>query len=508
MWFIPFDLIKIFYAIGLIGLSIFGINSLVLTLLYFRSRNLPPAYERMESEAKSFPKVTVQLPIYNERYMVERLIESVVHLDYPPEKLQIQVLDDSTDMTAGLVRVLVSHYQSQGVDIQLIQRTDRSGFKAGALVEGLKRASGELVAIFDADFVPPSGWLMRTAPAFNDPGLGCLQTRWEHLNYDYNHLTQAQALGIDGHFIIEQTARSRNDLFLNFNGTAGIWRRAAIVDAGGWQADTLTEDLDLSYRAQLRGWRIGYLPDVVVPAELPAQIEAFKSQQFRWAKGSMQTLRKLIPMLLHSSQPLRVKIGGLVHLAGYAVHPLMLMVLLLTLPAGLFVGSIMHYFAFTGLITFGPPLLYLMTRTQRTLRFRDRLRILPLLVLLGFGLSLNNTIAVLQGLFGKGGDFKRTPKYNLQNRQGSWIGSAYSLPHSPLVWGEVGLAAYALLTIVLLVPVVGWEIGPWMMVYVAGYLYIAGLGIVQSVNSARGTRPKTARGKRRKTQPRIPEVGD
>ena len=508
MWFLPFDLIKLLYAIGLIGLSIFGINSLILTLLYFRSRNLPPTYARIESEIKSLPKVTVQLPIYNERYMVERLIKSVIHLEYPPEKLQIQILDDSTDMTARLVRILVSHYQSQGFDIQLIQRTDRSGYKAGALAEGLKQASGELVAVFDADFVPPSEWLIRTTPAFDDPRLGCLQTRWGHLNYNYNFLTQAQALGIDGHFIIEQTARSRNDLFLNFNGTAGIWRRVAIEDAGGWQADTLTEDLDLSYRAQLQGWRIGYLPDVVVPAELPAQIEAFKSQQFRWAKGSMQTLRKLVPMLLRSSQPRRVKMGGLVHMAGYAVHPLMLMVLLLTLPVGLFVGPIMHYFAFTSLIAFGPPLLYLMTRTQRTPRFQDRLRILPLLILLGFGLSLNNTIAVLQGLFGKGGDFKRTPKFNLQNRQGNWIGSAYSLPRNPLVWVELGLAAYALLTIVLLVPAVGWEIGPWMMVYVAGYLYIAGLGIIQSANSARGTRSKTGRGKRRKTQPRIPEMGD
>lgn len=508
MWFIPFDLIKLLYAVGLIGLSIFGINSLILTLLYYRSRNKLPGYSQIESDPQTLPQVTIQLPIFNERYMVERLLESVVHLDYPPEKLQIQVLDDSTDMTASLVRTLVAHYQAKGKNILLIQRKDRSGFKAGALIEGLKQASGELVAIFDADFVPPRDWLVRTVPAFEDQSLGCLQTRWGHLNYDYNYLTKAQALGIDGHFVIEQTARSRNELFLNFNGTAGIWRRKAIEDAGGWQADTLTEDLDLSYRAQLRGWRIGYLPDVVVPAELPAQIEAFKSQQFRWAKGSMQTLRKLVPMLLHSSQPIRVKLGGLVHLAGYAVHPLMLMVLLLTLPVGLFVGSIMHFFAFTSLIAFGPPILYLLTRTQRTPRFRDRLRVLPLLILLGFGLSLNNTIAVLQGLFGKGGEFKRTPKFNLQNRQGSWIGSAYSLSHGTMVWGELALAAYALLTIILLVPAVGWEIGPWMMVYVAGYLYIAGLGLVQSANSERGTKPKATRGKSRKTQPRIPEVGD
>lgn len=508
MWFLLLNLIKILYAIGLIGLSIFGINSLILTILYFRRRSRPPAYARMETELKFLPQVTIQLPIYNERYMVERLLESVVHLDYPPEKLQIQVLDDSTDLTASLVRTLVSHYLGQGPDLQLIQRDKRSGFKAGALMESLNQASGELVAIFDADFVPPRDWLLRAVPAFEDQSLGCLQTRWGHLNYDYNHLTQAQALGIDGHFVIEQTARSRNDLFLNFNGTAGIWRRAAIEDAGGWQADTLTEDLDLSYRAQLCGWRIGYLPDLVVPAELPAQIEAFKSQQFRWAKGSMQTLRKLAPRLLRSSQPWQVKFGGMVHLAGYAVHPLMLMVLLLTLPVGLFASWIMHFFAFTSLIAFGPPLLYLMTRTQRTPRFKDRLRVLPLLVLLGFGLSLNNTIAVLQGLFGKGGDFKRTPKFNLQNRQGSWIGSAYSLHHSSMVWGELGLAAYALLTIVLLVPVVGWEIGPWMMVYVAGYLYIASLGLVQNANSARGSKLKMTRGRRRKTQPRIPEVGD
>jgi cellulose synthase/poly-beta-1,6-N-acetylglucosamine synthase-like glycosyltransferase len=259
-------------------MAIFGLNSLILTLLYLRSNHRQAPKSPLPENDSLWPPVTIQLPVYNERYMARRLLKGITALDYPRDRLQIMALDDSIDLTTRLVSRLVEECQFKGFDIQIIHRDDRFGYKAGTLAAGLKQATGDLVAIFDADFIPDPSWLRRTVPEFSDPRLGCLQIRWGHTNRAYNLLTLTQALGIDGHFIVEQTARSRNGLFLNFNGTAGIWRRAAIEDAGGWQADTLTEDLDLSYRAQLRGWCIGYPSDVVVPAELPAQVEAFKSQ--------------------------------------------------------------------------------------------------------------------------------------------------------------------------------------------------------------------------------------
>jgi cellulose synthase/poly-beta-1,6-N-acetylglucosamine synthase-like glycosyltransferase len=478
------DTIKFGFLISLFGMAIFGLNSFILTWLYLRSnRRTDPKIPLSKMDSLWLP-VTVQLPVYNERYMARRLLKSITALDYPRDRLQIQVLDDSTDLTTHIVSRLVEEYQSMGFDIQMIHRSDRTGYKAGALSAGLKQATGDLVAIFDADFIPDPSWLRRTVPEFSDPRLGCLQTRWGHTNRDYNLLTLTQALGIDGHFVVEQAARSRNGLFLNFNGTAGIWRRATIEDAGGWQADTLTEDLDLSYRAQLRGWRIGYRPDILVPAELPAQIEAFKSQQFRWAKGSMQTLRKILPNLFSTDIPWTVRLGALIHLSGYAVQPLMLLMLLLTLPMAFLAKNFQHLFTWTSLVAFGPPLLYSVTRTESTPRLIDRLHVLPLLILLGFGLSLNNSVAVIEGLFGQGGEFHRTPKFNLHQRgeeqRGSWSGSAYALPHSPLVWGELALAGYAFATIFLLWPTLGLAVLPWMSIYIAGFLYVAGLSFIQT----------------------------
>jgi cellulose synthase/poly-beta-1,6-N-acetylglucosamine synthase-like glycosyltransferase len=484
MFSLIIDIIKFGFLISLFGMAIFGLNSFILTLLYLHSnRHTDPKIPLPEVDSRWLP-VTIQLPIYNERYMARRLLKSITALDYPRHRLQIQVLDDSTDLTTQIVSRLVEEYQSLGFDIQMIHRSDRAGYKAGALAAGLEKATGDLVAIFDADFIPDPSWLRRTVPEFSDPRLGCLQTRWGHTNRDYNLLTLTQALGIDGHFIVEQTARSRSGLFLNFNGTAGIWRRAAIEDAGGWQADTLTEDLDLSYRAQLRGWRIGYRPDILVPAELPAQIEAFKSQQFRWAKGSMQTLRKILPHLFSTDIPWTVRLGALIHLSGYAVQPLMLLMLLLTLPMAFLAKNFQHLFTWTSLIAFGPPLLYSVTRTESTPRLKDRLYILPFLILLGFGLSLNNSVAVIEGLFGRGGEFHRTPKFDLHQRRGqqrgSWSGSAYALPHSPLVWGELALAGYAFTTILLLWTTLGLTVIPWMSIYIAGFSYVAGLSFIQT----------------------------
>jgi cellulose synthase/poly-beta-1,6-N-acetylglucosamine synthase-like glycosyltransferase len=375
------------------------------------------------------------------------------------------------------------------VDIELIQRIDRQGYKAGALANGFKAASGEFIAIFDADFVPSPDWLMKTIPLFQNHRLGCLQTRWGHTNRKYNFLTRVEALAIDGHFIVEQTVRSRNDFFLNFNGTAGVWRRSCIEDAGGWQWDTLTEDLDLSYRAQMRGWKIDYLPDIVVPAELPAHVEAFKNQQFRWAKGSFQVFRKTLPRLFERSKmPWYVRLLAALHLTGYGVHPLMLGILIFTLPVGLFAPEAFHLFPISMIAGFGPPLVFLAAKASHSPSLLERISLLPLLTLTGFGLCLNTSLAVFEGLLGKGGVFVRTPKLNLHNnarRKRKTIDRTYFVPVSPLIWIEFGLGFYALITAIVLAPLIGWGVVPWMIVYMLGFFYIGGLSLIQSRESTR-----------------------
>jgi cellulose synthase/poly-beta-1,6-N-acetylglucosamine synthase-like glycosyltransferase len=480
MWTLLLTLIEILYALSIIGLAIYGFYSLGLVLLYLKAKRRQPVDAQRIENLAVWPRVTVQLPIFNERYTVERLLDAVTKLDYPRDRLQIQVLDDSTDLTTQLVRSLVTRYRAHGLDVQLIHRTRRDGFKAGALAEGLKCATGELIAIFDADFMPGFDWLRRTVPEFRDSRLGCLQTRWGYLNHDHNLLTRLQALGLDGHFVVEQTARSRNGLFLNFNGTAGMWRKTAIDDAGGWSADTLTEDFDLSYRAQLRGWRVGYLPEVVVPAELPTQIDAFRQQQFRWAKGSTQTMRKVAPLVWRANLPWHVRLAALVHLAGYTTQPQMLLLLMLSLPIEYWAGGIHRYLAWAGVAAIGLPILYSLSKTEYVPRLRDRLIILPFLLLLGYGLSLNNSIAVLQGLIGNGGEFIRTPKYSLGDRRNRQEHSAVAAGRQWTGWGELVLTCYALGVIVLSWPKDGWAAVPWMLSYAAGYLFIVGLNIRQS----------------------------
>ncbi|HET9587291.1 MAG TPA: glycosyltransferase, partial [Anaerolineales bacterium] len=409
--------IGVFYLTVIVSLALYGFHNLFTTILYLRMK-APIKRRRRTHPLKKWPPVTVQLPIFNEKYTVRRLLRAVTRLDYPAECLQIQVLDDSTDDTLDLVSRLVKEYTSRGIDIELIHRVDRQGYKAGALNHGLRTATGEFIAIFDADFVPKPDWLKRTVPCFEDPQLGCIQTRWGHTNQQYNSLTRAEAMGIDGHFIIEQTVRSKSGFFLNFNGTAGLWRQACIEDAGGWQWDTLTEDLDLSYRAQMRGWKFDYLPDVVVPAELPPQVEAFKKQQFRWAKGSFQVVRKILPTVLgKSGLPWKVRLMALLHLTGYFVHPLMLAMLLLTLPVGLLMPEAFSIYPISVIAGLGPPLLYITATATKKTSFLKRIKTFPLLVIVGFGLSLSTSIAVLEGLFSKGGAFIRTPKLNLANKK-------------------------------------------------------------------------------------------
>lgn len=480
-------LLGFIYLTVIVFLAFYGIHSLIITFLYLR-RGSTEKQKKTTSSIKEWPKVTIQLPIFNEKYTIERLLASVTRLEYPADRLQIQVLDDSTDDTTELASQLVEQYKSQGVNIEYIHRVNRVGYKAGALHEGLSSATGEFLGIFDADFVPKSDWLIRTVPSFQNKRLGCLQTRWGHTNRSYSLLTRAEAIAIDGHFVVEQTVRSENGLFLNFNGTAGLWRRSCIEDAGGWEWDTLTEDLDLSYRAQMRGWKIGYVPDIIVPAELPSQVEAFKKQQFRWAKGSFQVVRKILPLVFEQTHlPWNVRMMAFLHLTGYFVHPLMLMVLIMTLPVGLLIPEAFKIFPISLFAGFGPPLLYLVASAPHTSSLVEKLKLLPVLTITGFGISVSTTIAVLQGLTGTGGAvFIRTPKLNLSNanKQQKKIDRTYLPPISPFVWAELFLGFYAFITILILQPILGWSIVPWMMTYAIGYFYVAGLNIVQHSNAA------------------------
>ncbi len=468
------------YAVCVFLLGLYGLNALILTGLYLRHRRdavpepPPPA---------TWPKVTVQLPVYNELHTVGRLLTMVAGMDYPHDRLEIQVLDDSTDATRELVDRAVERVRQQGIDIVHLTRDERTGFKAGALATGLKQAKGELVAIFDADFSPPPSFLRRVVPHLSDPAVGFVQTRWGHVNRDYSAFTQIQALGMDGHFVVEQTARNRTGLFINFNGTAGIWKKACIEDAGGWTGDTLTEDLDLSYRAQLRGWRTVYLPDVVVPAELPPQVSAFKRQQARWAQGSVQTALKLAGPLLSSHQSWRVKAEGLVHLTGYLVHPLMLTLILLAFPMSFSHSWVLLAAPWLMITAVGPPLMYAVTQISTTKDWRKRLRYLPLLVMLGIGVCLSNTGAVLRALFRVRREFQRTPKFDLGRPGQTWVGSVYALSGDRLVWAELLLAL--LVPVLFTMPGINWTFAPWLLLYAASFAYVALANLVQGYQRRR-----------------------
>jgi hypothetical protein len=434
--------------------------------------------------------VTIQLPIYNERHTVERLLRAAAGLDYPRDKLQIQLLDDSDDETVDIAEEMVNRLRREGIQVDHITRKDRTGYKAGALSAGLQTATGELVAVFDADFVPQRDYLRQVVPHFADQKVGCVQTRWGHVNRGYSLFTQVQALGIDGHFVIEQTARSRAGLFINFNGTAGVWRRTCIDDAGGWQGDTLTEDLDLSYRAQLRGWRIAYLPDVVVSAELPAQVSAYKRQQARWAQGSIQTAVKLTGKLLRSRQPWSVKLEGVVHLTSYMVHPLMLLTLLLTLPMSFSHSWVLAASPWLMFTAAGPPLLYAIAQIVQGKEQRRDVILLPLLVLLGIGLAVSNTAAVLRAVLGTPSRFQRTPKFALRERADAWVKSAYALKGDPLLLGEMAMGILALG--LLIMPSTDLGFVPWLIMYLGSFGFVAALGVSQLLQRARwlATQPR------------------
>jgi len=467
-------IVRFIYVVVASLLAIYGLNALALSLLYLHYRRerapTPPLDEA--------PMVTVQLPIYNEAHVVQRLIDAAAALDYPSHRLEIQVLDDSTDETTILAQRRVAFHRARGVDIALLHRRERVGFKAGALAEGMRSARGEFIAIFDADFIPPRDFLQRTIPHFrNRPRLGLIQARWGHLNATYSLLTRAQALALDGHFGVEHWARNRSGLFMNFNGSAGVWRRACIEDAGGWQGKAICEDMDLSYRAQLAGWEFLYLPHVQVLAELPPQINAFKRQQFRWAKGAVQCLLKLGPRLLRAPIPLVQRIEGLLHLSGYFIHPLALSLMLLTLPLLWWRVDLGGPTAYLGLAGLGPLFLFALGQQALYPDWLRRLLALPLLIVVGMGIAVNNTWAVAEALLGRAGAFQRTPKFCVKLSGDHWSSSRYALPWGRIVWAELGAAFYALATIGVAWARGAWGAIPFLALYFISFVYVGGLSL-------------------------------
>ncbi|WP_242928689.1 cellulose synthase family protein [Pontibacter vulgaris] len=437
-------IVLLLYGICLAFIFSYSMAQLHLTILYrLRKPRTSPDLQSITN----WPSVTVQLPVYNERYVIERLMDAVAAFDYPSEKLQIQLLDDSTDDTYQLIREKAEHYGQLGLNIQHIQRRNREGYKAGALQHGLTSATGDFIAIFDADFVPPPDFLKKTIPAFTDVQIGVVQARWGHLNSNYSLLTRLQAFGLNAHFTVEQTGRATGGHFLNFNGTAGVWRKSCIQDAGGWQADTLTEDLDLSYRAQLKGWKFKYLENVTAPAELPATMGALKSQQFRWTKGAAETSRKHLFTVLRAPVSWLTKLHAVFHLLNSSVFVCVLFTAILSVPV-LFIKHQQPQLAFlfkTGslLILSLVALIYFYwtsLRRQKTVRF------IPdffMFLSMSMGLSLHNSLAVLEGYIGHKTPFIRTPKYNIVHRSDSWQKQGYRIESiNPITVLEGMLAVY------------------------------------------------------------------
>ncbi|MFQ3670793.1 MAG: cellulose synthase family protein [Verrucomicrobiia bacterium] len=477
------------YTVVMVGLSVYGLHRLWMIVTYLRYRHQA---EKVGREPEVWPRVTIQLPLYNERYVAGRLLESVGRLDYPRDRLEVQVLDDSTDETAEVVAAKVRELRAAGLDIVQVRRGERTGYKAGALQAGLALAKGELVAVFDADFLPPPGMLKRAVVPFSDARVGMVQTRWGHLNRDYNLLTRVQALFLDGHLLIEQTVRNRSGRFFNFNGTAGVWRRSCIVDAGGWEDDTLTEDLDLSYRAQLKGWRFVFLPEVVTPAELPVDIHAFKAQQHRWAKGAIQTCRKLLPRILESDLPLKIKVESCFHLTSNFAYLLLAALAFLTQPVAPERGAWWHLFlspemAVFACATFSVVWFYGLVLRENQARWWEYVLYIPALIAVGIGMSINNARAVLEAALGHRSEFARTPKYGIRRAVEGWRSKAYVISGGTVPWIECGLLVYYLGVVGYAIHVGLWSSIPFLLLFLAGFGYITGISLAQ------GTLPWLAR---------------
>ena len=425
------------YCLAILLLFFYGFSQLNLLINYLKNqKKIDKSIQFDFTIASEIPVVTIQLPIYNEKYVVERLLITIAELDYPKDKLEIQVLDDSTDECIVDTKKIVDRLSAEGLDIKLITRSNRIGFKAGALKEGLVTAKGEFIAVFDADFVPQKEWLLQTIPYFKDSSIGVVQTRWGHLNRNYSILTKIQAFALDAHFILEQVGRNSQSHFINFNGTAGVWRKACIIDAGNWESDTLTEDLDLSYRAQLKNWKFKYLIDVVTPAELPVIISAARSQQFRWNKGGAENFRKMNWRVITSKNiSVKTKIHGLLHLLNSSMFLFIFLMAVLSVPV-VFIKNhypqlavffnVLAFFVFTSLVFFT---CYWFTFKKihggGIVNFFKYIGLFFTFYSIAMGFSFHNTVAVLEGLWGKKSEFVRTPKFNIESLKDKWKQNTY-----------------------------------------------------------------------------------
>jgi len=475
--------VVVLYLIVTIWLSLYGFNLIALSIVYLFHRKDKPVL----AELDEYPHVTVQLPVFNERYVVERVIDAAAALDWPRHKLHIQVLDDSTDETTGLARARAEFHRAHGIDVVVLHRTDRTGYKAGALLAGMACQNSPFIAVFDGDFVPEPDFLKRMVPAFGDPQVGWVQARWTHINEGYSALTHAMVLPMDGHFAVEQVARTRGGLPMIFNGSAGVWRRECINQAGGWQSDTLTEDADLSLRAQMLGWKGLMMPDVTVAAEMPVQIGAIKQQYYRWAKGGAQTLRKLFVPVAKSRMPLGKKLMTLFYLTNYLIPPLVMLMLVAWLPIILHPKWLSGIpMTFVSIATLAVPLEF--TLGQIIIHRGDVRRIifLPVFMVVGTGMALNSARGVVQGLAGRNSEFMRTPKFCMEGATETWKRSAYVMTADPTAFGEAVMAGYAALMIM-----EAWRSGnlaaiPFLLLYAAGFACVA-------IGSAVNLRPRRRR---------------
>jgi cellulose synthase/poly-beta-1,6-N-acetylglucosamine synthase-like glycosyltransferase len=486
-----FVIIAIYFSILTI-LSFYGLHRYVMVFLFnkYRKQTAVP-----KAQFEELPRVTVQLPSYNEMYVIERVIDAVCAFDYPRDRLDIQVLDDSTDETQMIARNAVERWANLGLDIHYIHRSDRTGFKAGALENGLRTAKGEFIAIFDADFVPDADYLHKTIHHFTDPQIGMVQARWEHLNREYSFLTRAQAIFLDGHFMLESFTRFLGGRFFNFNGTAGILRRRTIEEAGGWEHDTLTEDLDLSYRAQIKGWKFVFLPDVPVPAELPVEITSYKSQQCRWAKGAMQTCKKVLPRVMRGNFSSAEKMETWYHLTGNISYPLMILLSLVLFPA-LIVRYNQGWFE---LLTLDLPLFILSfssvscfyITSQKALHkdWLKRLIYLPGLMAIGIGMTVSGTKAVLEGAMGIKTPFVRTPKFSVEGDRGEWKSKKYRSHVDVLTLVEIAFGVYFTFINIYAFNLGIYGVMPFLLLFQAGFLYTGLWSLAQGLKQTNWQEP-------------------